>query len=165
MPGSGYLDYNSRPTPVLRALCRQSSVADLRRPRHAAMHRSGYLLPVLLLRAPSWPGAEEPPSLAKLEPATGQPHEVVFVQGAGREFAQIVWDAGTTSEKIIPGGYQGAFMFSVPHGATPVRTPSQCRTRAGRSNTVTFTVPMPPGPDIPRPRGQWPGFPSLASMP
>jgi hypothetical protein len=126
-------------------------------PLRLSPHHSGYLLSLLiagasLVTACSGP----PPTLTALEPPTGHPHEIVFVQGTERESAQIVWDAGTINEKIIPGGFQGAFMFSVPDEAMPGTTHAiALQNKGGRSKTVTFTIPSAPGPDnIPRPRGQ-----------
>jgi hypothetical protein len=125
-------------------------------------HRSGYLLSLLIASASLVTACSgPPPALTALDPPTGHPHEVVFVQGTERKGAQIVWDAGTTDEKIIPGGYQGAFMFSVPDEAMPGTTHAVAlENKNGRSNTVTFTIPMMPGADdIPRPRGAPHKFP------
>ena len=88
-----------------------------------------------------------PPTLKKLEPADGRAHDVIFVSGDGREFAQIVWDVGTTSERIIPGPFLGAYMFSVPPDAVAGSTYDVAlQNSAGRSESVTFTVPEPDGP-------------------
>jgi hypothetical protein len=127
-----------------------------------SLHRSGCLLSLLITGASLVTACSgTPPSLTALDPPNGHPHEVVFVQGTERESAQIVWDAGTTDEKIIPGGYKGAFMFSVPDDAAPGSTHAVAlQNKTGRSNTVTFTIPMLPGPDnIPRPRGGTHEFP------
>ena len=130
-------------------------------PLRLSQHHSGYLLSLLIAGASLVTACSGPqPTLTALEPSNGQPHEVVFVQGDERESAHIVWDAGTTSETIIPGGFQGAFMFSVPHGAMPGPHAVALQNEAGRSNIVTFTIPTPPGPDIPRPRGQPYAFPA-----
>ena len=91
----------------------------MRAHRPVPMRLSGYWLPVLLVGAVCLAGCSATPEIKVLEPASGQPHDVVFVQGDERDFAQIVWDAGSGTEHIIPGGFLGAYMFSVPHEATP----------------------------------------------
>lgn len=111
--------------------------------------------PLLVLAATSLSGCNSPPALSALDPPSGHPHDVVLVQGTDLEFAQIVWDAGTTSEHVIPGGFLGAFMFSVPHDALPGNHVVALRNSAGLSKqTLTFQIPMTPGPlDVPRPPG------------
>ena len=130
-------------------------------PLQLSLHRSRYLLSLLIAGAILVTGCGgDPPSLSALDPPTGHPHEVVFVKGALLDHAQIVWDAGTTDEKVIPGGYQGAFMFSVPDEAMPGPHTVVLQNKTGRSNPITFTIPMTTGPDdIPRPRGQPHVFP------
>jgi len=72
-----------------------------------------------------------------------------------------VWDPGTLNEHILPGGYQGAYMFSVPHEAMPGTHTVVLQHGSDRSAPYTFTIPMPPGPDdVPRPRGQPHEFPA-----
>src|SRR5262245_50030010 len=106
----------------------------------------------ILLGASLLAGCSPPPAIMSLEPATGQPHEVVLVKGEELESAEIVWDAGSSTEKIIPGGYQGAYMFSVPDDATTGPHDVVLQKGTNRSMPFTFTVPPPPGPDSePRP--------------
>ena len=125
------------------------------------MRLSGCRLPVLLVGLACLVGCSATPKIKVLEPASGQPHDVVFVQGDDREFAQIVWDAGSATEQIIPGGFLGAYMFSVPHDAMPGAHAVVLQNGSNRSMPVTFNVPMPPGPDtIPRPRGEPFEFPA-----
>lgn len=89
-----------------------------------------------------------------LEPDEGHPHDVVLIKGNGLEGAEIVWDAGTSTEKVIPGGFLGAFMFSVPHGATAGAHPVVVRKGSKQSNPMTFTVPSMPGKiNVPHPPG------------
>ena len=89
-----------------------------------------------------------------LEPAEGHPHDVVLIKGDGLEAAEIVWDAGEPTEKVIPGGFLGAYMFSVPHGAPPGAHPVVVRKGSNQSTPMTFTVPSVPGKiDVPRPPG------------
>jgi len=100
--------------------------------------------------------------LKTLDPPDGRAHDVIMVTGDGLENAQIVWDADVPGkEKVIPGGYQGAFMFSVPPDAVPgMSYKVKLQNSAGRSNPVTFTVPLPMGPlDVPRPPGPPKAFP------
>jgi len=101
------------------------------------------------------------PTLTALKPSVGHPHDVVFIDGTGREGAQIVWDAGTPGkEKVIPGAYLGAFMFSVPPDAAPGPHVVKLQNSDGRSNSMTFTVPEETGPlDVPHPPGGENEFP------
>jgi hypothetical protein len=88
------------------------------------------------------------PTLTQLDVATGPEHTVVMVQGDNLGFAQVVWDAGLESEKNLPGGFFGAYLFSVPPGASSEAHPVAVQNPWGRSKTVNFTVtkPLPYGP-------------------
>ena len=129
--------------------------------RRGAMHVCGCRLPILLLVGTFLAGCSTAPSLSALDPPSGHPHDVVFVQGDDREFAQIIWDVGGPTEKPIPGAFLGAFMFSVPDGAEPRSYQVALENAKGRSNSITFTIPespgsleiaRPPGPTVPFPR-------------
>ncbi len=89
-----------------------------------------------------------PPTLTVLDASSGPEHTVVMVQGTNLGFAQIVWDAGLASERIIPGGFLGAFLFSVPPGATVGAHPVAIQNNRGRSALLNFnvTAPLPFGP-------------------
>jgi hypothetical protein len=124
------------------------------------MQESASALAILLLVS-IVTGCSAIPQIKVLEPASGQPHDVVFVQGDDREFAQIVWDAGSATEQTIPGGFLGGYMFSVPHDAMPGAHTVVLQKGASRSTPVTFNIPPPPGSDnVPRPRGQPYAFPA-----
>ena len=133
------------------------------RHRHRPASLPGYWLPVLLLGAVCLAGCSEPPVITTLEPAEGHPHDVVLIKGTDLDSAEIVWDLGKPGQKVIPGGYQGAYMFSVPHDAVPLNatTPRKysvvVRKGGVDSKPMTFTVQPPPGPNnIARPPGPEP---------
>jgi hypothetical protein len=103
-----------------------------------------------------------PPTLKALQPSTGQPHDVIVVDADGRENAQIVWDADGPGERVIPGGFQGAFMFSVPPNAVQgMSYKVKLQNSGGRSAAVTFNVPGSTSPlNVPRPPGSPVPFPA-----
>ena len=89
-----------------------------------------------------------------LEPAEGHPHDVVQITGSDLEDAQIVWDFGKTTQTVIPGGHQGAYMFSVPHDAPAGAHPIVLQKNGVQSKPITFTVSSGTGPrNRPRPPG------------
>lgn len=98
------------------------------------------LLPALVVLV--LPGCSAP-TLTALDVSTGPEHTVVMVQGTNLAFSQIVWDAGQPGEKIIPGGFLGAFLFSVPPGAAVGVHPVAVQNSGGRSSAVNFTVTAP----------------------
>ena len=98
---------------------------------------SGSVCLILLFSVTLLAGCSNAPTLSALVPADGHPHDVIFVQG-DRDFAQIVWDAGGPGEKVIPGGFLGAYMFSVPPGAAPGPHTVKLQNNAGRSNPVSL---------------------------
>lgn len=131
------------------------------RNRRRSLLASRSVLPLLLLASSLLAACSNPPALTALDPPTGRPHDVIFVKGDGRELAQIVWDADTSDEKVIPGAYGGAFMFSVPPGTAPGAHTVKLQNSDGRSNAVTFNVLNSPGPlDVPRPPGPPVEFPA-----
>ena len=135
----------------------------VRQQRRSSIQGWGSVLAILIC-ASFLASCSSPPTLKALQPSTGQPHDVIIVDGTGRELAQIVWDADGPGEKVIPGGYQGAFMFSVPPNAVQgMSYKVKLQNSGGRSDPVTFTVPpsmsslddpRPPGPPylFPAPR-------------
>lgn len=135
-------------------------VSAVRRHRHRPASPPGYWLPVVLLGAVCLAACSETPVITTLEPTEGRAHDVVFIKGTDLDGAEIVWDFGKPGQKVIPGGYQGAYMFSVPHDAAP-QTPTAARkysvvVRKGGvdSKPMPFTVPAMDGPDnIARPPG------------
>ncbi len=96
------------------------------------------LLSLLVLAA----GCEKP-TLTSLDEATGPEHTVVMPVGTSLFLARIVWDAGLPSEQILPGGFLGAYLFSVPPGASQSVHPVALENSKGRSGTVGFTVTAP----------------------
>jgi len=132
------------------------------RHRHHPASLPGYWLPVLLLGAVCLAACSTstPAPPTALEPAEGHPHDVVLIKGTDLKDAQIVWDKGGPDERVIPGGYQGAYMFSVPHDAVPLNETTAreyavaVRKKGVDSTPVTFTVPPMPGPrNVARPPG------------
>lgn len=71
-----------------------------------------------------------------------------MIQGSNLAFAQVVWDAGLPGERILPGGLLGAYLFSVPPGASLNAHPVAVQNSRGRSATLNFNVtsPLPFGP-------------------
>ena len=57
------------------------------------------------------------PNIIALNPDSGPQRTLVEIRG-GNENSSVYWDAGTASEQIIPSGYQGAYLFTVPVGAS-----------------------------------------------
>jgi hypothetical protein len=57
--------------------------------------------------------------------------------------SSVVWDAGLGSERVIPGGFLGGYMFSVPPGSAAGPHPVALRNSRGTSAPVTFTVTAP----------------------
>jgi hypothetical protein len=57
--------------------------------------------------------------------------------------SQVVWDAGATTETVIPGGFLGGYMFSVPDGASLGAHNVALSNSNGLSNVMTFTVTAP----------------------
>jgi len=93
-----------------------------------------------------------PPTITSLDRTSGPPHTLVMIVGTGLDSSTVVWDPGTSVEKIIPGGYLSASMFSVPPTAsTGVVHHVAVRNSAGQSSSVPFTVDAPAVP-FPKPR-------------
>ncbi len=87
------------------------------------------------------------PRLTGLDVTTGPEHTLVMVRGARLAFTSVIWDAGLPSERIIPGGFLGGYMFSVPPGAAIGPHPVALAAASGRSASINFqvTAPLPYG--------------------
>jgi hypothetical protein len=83
------------------------------------------------------------PDLDNLVANSGPERTVVMVDGSGLLFSSVLWDAGLSSEVAIPGGFLGAYMFSVPPGASPGAHPVALRNNWGTSGIVNFNVTPP----------------------
>lgn len=83
------------------------------------------------------------PRLDGLTAASGPEHTVVEVTGSNLLFTSIVWDAGLPSETVVPGGFLGAYMFSVPPGAALGPHPVALRNGSRTSATLNFDVTAP----------------------
>lgn len=67
-----------------------------------------------------------------------------MVEFDGGLLASVIWDAGLGTERIIPGGFLGPTLFSVPPGATVGSHPVAIQTPNGRrSNIMAFNVTTP----------------------
>src|SRR5687768_13672415 len=80
------------------------------------------------------------PVLDSLVASAGPEHAIVRVEGRSVFFSEVIWDAGLPNEVVVPGGYLGGYMFSVPPGATLGIHPVALRNSRGTSNTVDFNV-------------------------
>ena len=123
---------------------------------------------MLLLGAACVAACSTPPTITALEPAEGHAHDVVLIKGSQSDLkgALIVWDLGGPSERVIPGGYQGAYMFSVPDDAAPLNATTDreyavaLRKDGVDSSPMTFTVPAKDGPkNVARPPGPGTDYP------
>ena len=114
------------------------------------MARTDHLKLLILVAIPLTSCA--PPKVATFDPPTGPPHAVVMVRGTDLALSTIVWDAGLSTETTIPGGFLGAFMFSVPANASARPHPVAIQNSRGRSANMTFTVQPPPVVPFPAPR-------------
>lgn len=83
------------------------------------------------------------PVLNSLEFSQGPEQSLVRVSGTNLLGASVIWDAGFTTEQSVPGGFLGAYMFSVPPGATPGGHPVALRNSRGTSGVLTYTVTAP----------------------
>ena len=60
---------------------------------------------------------DDPPTLNALVESSGSEHSLVMVQGTDLFGSSVVWDAGLSSETVVPGGFLGGYLFTVPPGA------------------------------------------------
>lgn len=89
------------------------------------------------------------PVLDDLDVKTGPEHTLVMVRGSDLALAAVIWDAGLPTEREIPGGFLGPFMFSVPPGSALGPHPVALKRGSKRSeNRINFevTAPQPYGP-------------------
>ncbi len=83
------------------------------------------------------------PVLNSLEFTQGPERSLVRVDGENLLGATVVWDSGLPSEQSVPGGFLGAYMFSVPPGAPPGGHPVALRNSHGTSGALNYTVTAP----------------------
>lgn len=78
------------------------------------------------------------PKLTGLDVTSGPPHTLVMVEGTDLDDASVIWDNNPIP---IPSGYLGAYMFSVPPGATTGLHTVSLKNSHGTSKAVAqFTV-------------------------
>lgn len=91
------------------------------------------------------------PTLTNLTPASGPPGTVVEVAGENLTLADVKWDAGRPSERVLPSSFVSARFFSVPWTTTPGSHPVRLRSDGQDSErTIDFNVTS--GIVTPRPR-------------
>jgi hypothetical protein len=80
------------------------------------------------------------PRITAIYPLSGPPGTLVHVTGVDLFGGLIKWDAGSATERGIPGGFLTASFFTIPMDATP--GPHQVRVQGLErlSDPVTFTV-------------------------
>jgi len=91
------------------------------------------------------------PKLDSLEQNYGPEHTLVKVHGEHLFGTQVVWDAGSADETVLPGGFLGGYMFTVPPGASTGQHEVALRNPWGTTATVNFKVTPPqvfPGPRV-----------------
>jgi hypothetical protein len=82
------------------------------------------------------------PRLDGLDPPSGPERTLVFVAG-DRLLANVLWDAEAPSETTLRSGFLGAYMFSVPPGASQAAHDVQLIRGTKRSAKAAFTVTAP----------------------
>ena len=80
------------------------------------------------------------PVLNSLEFAQGPERSLVRVDGKNLLGASVIWDAGLATERSIPGGFLGAYMFSIPPSTTQGNHPVALRNNQGTSATRNYVV-------------------------
>ena len=88
-------------------------------------------------------GCTRPPTITSLDVNQGPDHTLVKVSGSSMFASRVVWDAGAPTETIIPGGFLGGYMLSIPGGASTGVHNIALSNRNGLSNMVAFTVTAP----------------------
>jgi hypothetical protein len=83
------------------------------------------------------------PYIYSLDPNTGPEHTLVEVDGKNMFFTSVLWDAETASQTVVPGGFLGGYMFTVPPGASQGNHDVQLKNSYGISNKKPFTVTVP----------------------
>ena len=89
------------------------------------------------------------PTLTSLDVTSGPEHTLVMITG-DTVFSRIIWDAGLGTETVIPGGFLGGYMFSVPPGASIGNHPVALERDGNRSAVVNFNVTAPQPYGVPR---------------
>jgi hypothetical protein len=79
------------------------------------------------------------PTITSLSPASGPERTVVSVSGSTL-LANLIWDAGTANERVLPGAFLGATLFSVPAGTSAGVHNVQLSYQGQRGNVMPFTV-------------------------
>jgi hypothetical protein len=79
------------------------------------------------------------PAINSFDVGSGPEHTLVMING-DTLFARIIWDAGLASETVLPGGFLGGYMFSVPPGASSGNHPVALDRSGNRSAVVNFNV-------------------------
>ncbi|MES9970210.1 MAG: hypothetical protein ABW092_09265 [Candidatus Thiodiazotropha sp.] len=77
-----------------------------------------------------------------MDPNSGPERTLVDVDGS-TFLGSVVWDAGSASEAILPGGFLGGYMFSVPVGASLGVHDVAIERGSSRTGTLPFTVTAP----------------------
>ena len=99
------------------------------------------LLPIALGATLMFSGCGTP-SINSLDVTSGPEHTLVKITG-DTALSRIIWDAGLGTETVIPGGFLGGYMFSVPPGALPGNHPIALERDGSRSAVVNFNVTAP----------------------
>lgn len=89
------------------------------------------------------------PTLTSFDVTSGPEHTLVMITG-DTVFSRIIWDAGLGSETVIPGGFLGGYMFSVPPGASLGNHPVALERDGSRSAVLNFNVTAPQPFGVPR---------------
>ena len=101
------------------------------------------MLPFLILAVAVVAAGCKPPVLISMDTARGPERTLVMVQGNNLIFSSVIWDAGLPTERAIPGGFLGGYMFSVPPGVAQGAHPVALSNSYGRSVKLNFDVTAP----------------------
>lgn len=82
------------------------------------------------------------PNITSLNPNSGPERTLVEIQGDNLA-SSVYWDAGTAGEQIIPSGFLGAYLFTVPPGALQGAHQVQLKRSGSAGNMVPFNVTAP----------------------
>ena len=83
------------------------------------------------------------PVLNSLDASQGPERSLVKVNGRNLLGTSVLWDAGLATETVVPGGFLGGYMFSVPDGASLGNHPVALRNGSKQSAVRTYTVTAP----------------------
>ena len=101
------------------------------------------VFPFLVLAVAVMASGCKPPELISLDTANGPERTLVMVQGNNLIFSSVIWDADLPTEREIPGGFLGGYMFSVPPGVAQGAHPVALANSHGRSAKLNFNVTAP----------------------